>query len=58
MAARVSGGGGVPAVSDREMDSVGGYYLVYPSERADYPPLAAFRDWIASEAGVARRTDE
>ncbi len=27
----------------------GTYYLASPSARADYPPLAAFRNWLASE---------
>lgn len=27
----------------------GQYFLVWPEARADYPPLAAFRDWIAAE---------
>ncbi|WP_310385168.1 LysR substrate-binding domain-containing protein [Rhizobium sp. 1399] len=39
----------IPAV-DREMESRERYYLAFPPERADYAPLAAFRDWIVSEA--------
>ncbi|WP_371060347.1 LysR substrate-binding domain-containing protein [Rhodosalinus sp. 5P4] len=27
----------------------GGYWLVWPHARDDYPPLAAFRDWLAAE---------
>jgi DNA-binding transcriptional LysR family regulator len=27
----------------------GQYYLAYMPDRASYPPLAAFRDWIARE---------
>lgn len=27
-----------------------GYYLVWPATGATYPPLAAFRDWLAAEA--------
>jgi LysR family glycine cleavage system transcriptional activator len=25
------------------------YYLAYPRERANYPPLVAFRDWLLSQ---------
>lgn len=32
------------------------YYLVYPQERADYPKIAAFRDWLLAE--VAKVKDE
>lgn len=38
----------VPAI-DREIESNERYYLAFPRERADYPPLAAFRDWIVEE---------
>jgi LysR family glycine cleavage system transcriptional activator len=34
------------------MESSERYYLAYPSERADYAPLAAFRDWIVAQAAV------
>jgi DNA-binding transcriptional LysR family regulator len=27
----------------------GQYYLAYPPDRATYPPLAVFRDWISRE---------
>jgi DNA-binding transcriptional LysR family regulator len=33
-----------PHVNDRRGD-----YLVYPIERATYPPVMAFRDWIVAE---------
>lgn len=33
----------------------GSYWLVWPEARADYPPLAAFREWIATEAQDFRR---
>lgn len=38
----------VPAV-DRAMRSAQRYYLASPRERAAYPPLVAFRDWIVKE---------
>jgi LysR family transcriptional regulator, glycine cleavage system transcriptional activator len=38
---------------DLPMKTAGGYFLVWPPDRRDYPPLAAFRDWIAA----AMRTD-
>lgn len=34
---------------DVEMSSIGAYYLVWPNAHADYPPLVAFRNWIAQE---------
>ncbi|MBO3758151.1 LysR family transcriptional regulator [Ciceribacter sp. L1K22] len=40
----------VPAI-DREIESRECYYLAYPKERMDYPPLAAFREWITAEIG-------
>jgi DNA-binding transcriptional LysR family regulator len=43
--------GDLIAAVDREMESRERYYLAFPPERADYAPLAAFRDWIVSEAG-------
>jgi LysR family glycine cleavage system transcriptional activator len=42
----------VPAV-DRPMQSAQRYYLAYPRERAAYPPLVAFRDWIVRELALA-----
>ncbi|MGD1881683.1 MAG: LysR substrate-binding domain-containing protein [Paracoccaceae bacterium] len=32
--------------------SVGAYYLVWPSERADYSPLSAFRSWICKSVDL------
>lgn len=32
-----------------EVTGVGAYWLVWPSHRADYPPLLVFRDWLARE---------
>lgn len=41
----------VPAVN-REIESREHYYLAYTRERASYPPLVAFRDWILKEAAT------
>jgi LysR family glycine cleavage system transcriptional activator len=30
----------------------GQYYLAYMPDRATYPPLAAFRDWMMEEIGT------
>lgn len=38
----------IPAVEGQLMET-GQYYLAYPPDRATYPPLAAFRDWIIRE---------
>ena len=32
------------------VQSAGRYYLAWPSQRESYPPLQAFRRWIAREA--------
>ena len=37
---------------DRPMQSAGAYWLVWPPERAEYPPLAAFRAWLVAEAAA------
>lgn len=34
---------------DRPMRTTGGYYLFWPTDRADYPPLLAFRQWLVDE---------
>lgn len=39
---------------DLPMISEGAYYLVWPSERASYPPLVAFRDWLLAETAGDR----
>ncbi|MCP3379887.1 LysR family transcriptional regulator [Bradyrhizobium sp. CCGUVB4N] len=36
------------------MESPERYYLVWPSERAKYPPLAAFREWLLAETAPDR----
>ncbi|MCP3468989.1 LysR family transcriptional regulator [Bradyrhizobium sp. CCGUVB1N3] len=36
------------------MESPERYYLVWPSERAKYPPLAAFREWLVTETAPDR----
>lgn len=38
----------VPALEAVPVE-LGQYYLAYPPDRATYPPLAAFRDWITDE---------
>ena len=43
----------VPAL-DLPMESENAYYVVWPAERAGYPPLAAFRDWILAETADCR----
>ncbi|TWF43409.1 LysR family transcriptional regulator [Neorhizobium alkalisoli] len=43
----------VEAVPARAMGT-GQYHLAYPPDRAGYPPLAAFRDWIVSEIEADR----
>jgi LysR family glycine cleavage system transcriptional activator len=40
----------VPAM-DAPQRSEEAYYLVCPNERAGYPPLVAFRQWLVAEAG-------
>jgi len=32
---------------DLPMESAERYYLVWPIQRSTYPPLVAFRDWLA-----------
>ncbi|TCL72958.1 LysR substrate-binding domain-containing protein [Rhizobium sp. BK251] len=46
------GRGELVAAVDREVESSERYYLASSTERADYAPLAAFRDWIAAEAAA------
>lgn len=41
--------GELVAAVDRPMQSAQRYYLAFPRERAAYPPLVAFRDWIVKE---------
>lgn len=40
---------------DAPVESVGRYYLAWPTRRESYPPLQAFRDWIRREAASAVR---
>ena len=37
---------------DRPLKSTGSYYLVWPVERAEHPPLVAFRDWLVTECAA------
>ena len=41
--------GELVAAVDRPLQSAQRYYLAFPRERAAYPPLVAFRDWIVKE---------
>ena len=34
---------------DLPMHNAEAYYLAWPEDRADHPPLVAFRDWITAE---------
>jgi LysR family transcriptional regulator, glycine cleavage system transcriptional activator len=42
--------GDLVAAVDQAIESADCYYLACPIERTDYPPLAAFRSWLAAEA--------
>ncbi|MBO6826528.1 MAG: LysR family transcriptional regulator [Sneathiella sp.] len=35
---------------DMPLKSAGGYYLIWPKDRSNYPPLRAFREWLQKEA--------
>lgn len=39
-----------------EMESAERYFLAVPFERAAYPPLVAFRDWITAEARTSENS--
>lgn len=39
-------------ILDRPLKSAGAYHLVWPIGRANHPPLAAFRDWLAQETAA------
>lgn len=39
---------------DLPMRSADSYYLVWPGERSQHPPLVAFRDWILAETSPNR----
>ncbi|MCO6188367.1 LysR family transcriptional regulator [Rhizobium sp. L1K21] len=41
--------GRLQPVLKRSIAGAGSYWLVWPEARADYPPLAAFRAWLAEE---------
>lgn len=46
--------GRLAPVGEARSAGVGSYWLVWPDVRADYPPLAAFRAWIAAETADLR----
>lgn len=37
---------------DLPLQSAGAYYLVWPTDRANHPPLVAFRDWIIAQSAA------
>lgn len=41
--------GRLAAAVPQRVESEGAYHLAWPSGRGDYPPLAAFRDWLLAE---------
>ncbi len=43
---------------DRPLYGIGGYYLAWPRDKSDYPPLVRFRDWITQEIAVWNRSRE
>ncbi|HEV7418155.1 MAG TPA: LysR substrate-binding domain-containing protein, partial [Tianweitania sediminis] len=42
------------ALFKEEVAGVGAYWLVWPTHRADYPPLLAFREWLAEQTRPAQ----
>ncbi len=46
--------GRLVAALDLPMPSTEAYYLVWPNQRAQHPPLAAFREWLLSETARDR----
>ncbi|MCP4182145.1 MAG: LysR family transcriptional regulator [Hyphomicrobiales bacterium] len=42
--------GDLVPVSNNRIQSEEAYYLVWPEHRRNFPPLAAFKDWIVAEA--------
>jgi LysR family glycine cleavage system transcriptional activator len=36
------------------MQSKGRYFMVWPPDRAMYPPLVAFRDWLLTDTAADR----
>ena len=45
--------GQLTLASERTTESIGSYYLVWPSDRAEEPALAAFRSWLAGQVETA-----
>ncbi len=46
--------GSLEIISDAELQSPGGYYLITPESRMDVPEVRAFRDWVLTEAAQTR----
>jgi DNA-binding transcriptional LysR family regulator len=45
-------------VLERAVAGVGAYWLVWPQARANFPPLEAFRAWLASETAAPRAVED
>jgi LysR family glycine cleavage system transcriptional activator len=45
--------GELVVLSEASVESRQGYFLAYPTENADFPPLAAFREWLLEESRTA-----
>jgi LysR family transcriptional regulator, glycine cleavage system transcriptional activator len=44
----------VPAIDLKPHKNGDAYYLVWPTDRAAYPPLSAFKDWLLNETVIYR----
>lgn len=53
LAAETVAEGRLVALAEPAATGQGSYHLVWPAGRADWPPLVAFRAWIAAEAAAA-----
>ncbi|MFN0113190.1 MAG: LysR substrate-binding domain-containing protein [Paracoccaceae bacterium] len=51
VAAPILAEGRLTALGEATAVSAAAYWLVWPQWRADWPPLASFREWIATEIG-------
>ena len=46
--------GRLQPILKRSVPGAGSYWLVWPEDRANYPPLEAFREWLAEKTGSPR----
>jgi DNA-binding transcriptional LysR family regulator len=53
-AAPAEGSAAPGLMADGSIPGVGAYWLVWPEARAAYPPLVAFRDWLAEATSALR----